>query len=483
MIQFTSGFYVLYTEKPDDHDVLRRKVYDELVKWKARPGHSSLLVTGQRQVGKTFIVDRFAKDHYEHYVYLKLDDHPEQRRAFDGDLDVDTVVEALKMYIDPDRFVPGSTLIFIDEIQECPRARTALKQFTIDGRYDVIASGSLVGVASPAVRGATGDGPPPLLPVGYEEHIEMRGMDFEEFLWAVKFPQETVDRVKECIRRCEPIGEPALSALSARFRDFQLVGGMPESVARFAEGGGYSESGRVLEKILFTCRGDMIGYNDPRVSVKVLECFDSIPGQLSEGNKKFTYSRVGREGKGRKSADIYMESLLWIKAAGYGNFCYAVRSPESPLSGRTVRDSFKVYLSDTGMLSVMMGDNARRAIYECRTDYNLGALTENVVAECLVKGGHPPRYYRKTNGQNKMELDFVLENGDGIVAVEVKSGKSRDAPSLRKAAEVFDLARRIVLEDGDIRRDAEGVEHYPLFAAAFIRELEPAWDGPDLRPH
>lgn len=463
--------------------MLRRKAYDSLVAWKNREGHKSLLISGPRRCGKTYVVDRFAKDHYENYVRADLSANPGMRRVFDGDLAVDSVIQGLLMYLDGARFVPGSTLIFLDGVQDCPRARTALKQFTIDGRYDVIASDSFAGAAvlrAPSgKRWAERDDPLPPLPVGYEENIAMTSMDFEEFLWAVGFPEEVIERVRGRIKVCEPIGEPALSALMSRFRDFQIVGGMPEAVSAFLDGG-YSEAARVQREILFAFFDDIVTYNAPADAMRTAACLRSLPSQLSDGNKKFTYSRMD-DGSSRQSADKYRGNLLWIKAAGYGNFCHAVISPESPLRAMVLPDAFKMYMSDTGLLTNMLGIEARRAIYEGDTGFGMGAVTENVVAECLMKCGYPPLYYRKTNGRNKMELDFVLETEDGIAAVEVRSGKRREAPSIRKAGEAFRLGRRLVLENGDIGRDDDGIEHYPLFASAFMNEIEPEWDGPELR--
>lgn len=451
--------------------MMRRKTYDVMARWKSRPNHTPLVISGQRQIGKTYLIRQFAEENYANVLYLDLSIEGDSRYAFEGSLNINEIVNRLQAVYGDDSLVPGSTVIILDEIQECPNARTALKQFALDGRFDVIASGSLLGVIDNGLRIRNEGGIPPLIPLGYEERITMTGMDFEEFLWALKFPVETLDEVKRCIREKEPIDEFVLSVLEKRFAEYQVVGGMPESVDSFVKTGNYAESTKVIDKILASCIGDMNRYNVASEAMKTTECFNSIPSQLADSNKKFTYSRLSKDKRTRKAADKYMENLLWIQGAGYGNFCYALQDLSSPLLGRTRRDSFKVYLSDTGMLVRMYGQNARLAVLKGDTAFNMGAVTENIVAECLMKGGFPPRYYRKTNGDNKMELDFVAETTEGICAIEVKSGAVGALPSLSKAGRVFDIARRIVLYNGNIIVNDEGIEFYPLFAAAFTKDL------------
>ena len=445
--------------------MLKRKAYDRLMEWKNRD-HRCLVVKGQRQVGKTFIIEKFGRDNYEHVVSFNLSESMEVRTAFDGNLDVDTVIRNLMLYHDPDDFVPGSTLIFLDEFQECPSARTALKFFSIDGRYDVIASGSLLGVDI-----SRDDAVEPLVPTGYEEHMTMHSLDFEEFLWACKVPQAAIDHVKECIRDRKPIDAPVLERMSSLFRDFMIVGGMPDAVTAFLVSKNYAEPGEVQKRILDTIEKDINRYNRGVEKDKTLECFLSIPTQLSDSNKKFTYSRIGGQ-ESRKAEDTYRENLLWIKGAGIGNFCYALRSVEPPLAMHEVRNMFKVYMSDTGLLMSMCGQMAVRAIAKGDARCNMGAVAENVVCECIMKSGLAPRYYRKQSGEMMMELDFVIELGCELAVIEVKSGKSRKAPSIGKAARFFPVDRRIMLEQSNISVSEDGIEHYPLFAAAFLKDME-----------
>lgn len=450
--------------------MLERKIYRRLLEWKSRE-HKCLVLRGQRQVGKTFIVDVFAKSEYEHYININFSDSPEFKRMFEGDVSAREIVRKLSLYFGADSIVDGSTLIFLDEIQECSAAYSALKQFTMYGKLDVIASGSLLGTMS------LDDDGDRLAPVGYVETITMYPLDFEEFLWARSFPKESITVVRKNIRKHMPIEQVLFDRLSQLFREFMIVGGMPEAVDAFTKDGDFRPANGIIGDIISTCIYDINRYNHGVNRIKTLDCFESIPHQLSESNRKFMYSRISGEGT-RAASDRYGENLLWIREAGYGNFCYSVTQPVCPLAEQVDRKSFKVYLSDTGMLLHMYGDKAKMAVYEGDYSYNMGSVAENVVAECLMKSGYPPMYYRKDKGEGRMELDFVEEFWDGIAVIEVKSGKNKIAPSLKKVSELYDVARRIMFSSENVGVDMDGIEHYPLFASAFIDEIDTVPEGP-----
>lgn len=447
---------------------MRRKIYDELVRWKAEKGQECLTVKGQRQVGKTYIIDKFASENYAHKVYIDFNRNPELMAAFENGISVDSIVKELSIRMEGSEFVPYSTIVVLDEIQECPRARSSLKYFALDERYDVIASGSLLGVTNTNAKKKSDKGP--MMPMGYERVITLRSMDFEEYLWAINFPQDILDQVKEKVLSRTPLDQAEFEVLSRHFRSFMIVGGMPASVHEFVEKGSFSDSGSELDKIVGSIVNDINRYNDPINSRKTQRCFESIPEQLGFSNKKFQYSRVDKGSGSRASAEKYLENLLWVESAGYGNFCYSLESPLLPF--KRIDDSFRVYMSDTGILVRMMGVSAARAIYDGAIGFNMGAIMENEVAECISKCGFKPYFYRKSSGKNQMELDFVIDLGGESVVIEVKSGKDRSAPSIHKVRGVFPVDRRMIFEDGNIRVDGEGIEHYPLFAAAFIGLLE-----------
>ena len=457
---------------------MKRKIYDELLKWKDDRQKTCLTIQGQRQVGKTYIIEKFAKENYGNFVEIDFTKMPEMEKAFERAVDVDSVIRELSIRLTDAVFEPGSTLIFLDEIQESDKARSSLKWFAQDGRYDVIASGSLLGVRNLNARKNKEKEKRPLSPMGYEKVLTMRSMDFEEYLWAIGFNTTILGDIKSKIRSRIPLDESELEIMSSHFRDYMIIGGMPASVRSFVDTKQYSESGKKLDIILGDIINDINRYNDPVNSVKTQRCFDSIPEHLSANNKKFQYSRLEKDSGSRASAEKYQENLLWIEGAGYGNFCFGLESPELPF--RRIEDLFKVYLSDTGMLVRMMGVSAAMAIHDGRINYNAGAVVENEVAECLLKYGISPRFYRKNSGKNQMEIDFVIELLDESVAIEVKSGKSRDSPSVEKVNDVFKVDRRIMFDNGNICIDANGIEHYPLFAAAFIDLLRRKYDGPEF---
>lgn len=449
--------------------MLRRKMYERLVEWKTHE-HKCLVLSGQRQVGKTYIIREFAKDNYEHFIEINLDVERSIHDVFKGDRDVDSITAALNIIRGSDDFEPGSTLLFLDEIQTCPEAYSSLKQFTIDGRYDVIASGSMLGVD--LVMNSDRSPPSSLQPVGYVDPVTMYSLDFEEFLWARGISDQSISYVKDRLASKQPLGEAIVSRLSKLFSEFMVVGGMPEAVQVFVDTGSINKTGDTIHSILDSCIRDINAYNDGNEKTKTLECFLSIPAQLSETNSRFEYSRVGGSGT-RRAHDRYRDNLLWIKDAGYGNFCYSLTEPRSPLATKVNMRLFKVYLSDTGMLTHMAddgGDLIRALLLGGRG--NIGFIMENAVAECIMKCGRTPYYYRKSSGEDMMELDFVLSMDGGVGVLEVKSGKTRNAPSLKKVSRFHPIARRIMLEQGDVAVE-DGIEHYPLFAIAFLDSISP----------
>ena len=445
--------------------MLRRKVMDTLVEWKNRP-HKCMLIKGQRQVGKTFIIRRFAESEYESLLEIDFSKDRRIKKVFESDLDVNEIVDNLSLYTGK-TIVPGKTLLFFDEIQECLPAWSSLKYFTIDGRYDVIASGSMLGVTLPHKRNEDVD---PLVPTGYQEEITLHSLDFEEFLWANGIGTDTIDKMRIRIRNLEPLGDILIERFNELFRRFMVVGGMPESVQAYVDSNSVSESTKVLEDILSICHRDIIRYTKGADQAKTIECFEAIPTNLSESNKRFMYSRIDGSGS-RNSAEKYMGNILWIKGAGIGNICYSLSQPTLPLRGQEVRDMFRIYMSDTGLLLRMYGHGAVNATLAGDTAYNMGAATENIVSECIVKSGFVPYYYRKNSGPDKMELDFVIETDKGLTVIEVKSGKKRDAPSLNKVSRFHAVDRRIILDGEDIHMDDRGIIHAPLFVSAFLDDM------------
>ena len=443
--------------------MFERKILSKLIAWKVRK-HKSLVLKGQRQIGKTTIAEYFGRTEYQGYVMLDLYRDPEARRIMEENDTVDSIVDSVSLYKSTD-ISPGETLIIIDEIQESTRARAKLRLFSEDGRYDVIATGSMLGVSDARLGKYKRKENPDLLPVGSEEQLQMYPMDFEEFLLATGMKQKDIDRIRDRIRSGKELTSTELEVFSKRFSAYEVVGGMPAAVAAFVERG-INEAQHVLGGIRATCINDINRYNAGADAIKTQECFDSIPRQLADTNKRFMYSRIDNGGS-RSSGEKYGENLLWIKHAGYGLFSYALTGLRRPPERFTEKGVFKVYMSDTGLLMNMMGPESQTAILTGDTAYDFGAVTENMVTSCLLRAGYDLSYYRRTSGDDKIEIDCVI-NCNGLVCVEVKTGAERGYPSLNKTVGDPNVSRRVVFEKGNVSVDADGIEHYPLFAAAFL---------------
>lgn len=437
-------------------------MYDKLLKWKEKEDHKCLVLKGQRHTGKTYIVKQFGKDQYENTAYIDFTESPEYKELFSRNPDVDEIIKGIKLFTG--NRIDENTLIILDEIQECPCAHTSLKYFTIDGRYDVIALDSFFRTSYEKDDSQSIDSEE------YEEHISMYSMDFEEFLWALGIHEDIVDNLKNSIKEKNSLNPAVLGKYESLFRDYMIIGGMPESVELYVKTEKYADSEKIIVRLLESYRENIKKYTSDSETIKTIECFESIPFQLSKPNKKFMYSSIKNKGF-RKAADRYSENILWIMNTGFVNPCYALDEISLPLEAHEIRNSFRLYLSDTGILSHMYDFDALIAVFRNDTKYNFGAITENIIAECLMKNDITPRYYIKNKDSGRMELDFVIVLGNELTVIEVKSGRTRDYPSLNKVDSYFNVDRKIVFENGSIHSDGD-VEYYPLFAAAFINELK-----------
>ena len=443
--------------------MLRRKAMDNLLGWKSEPGHRCLLVGGQRGVGKTTLIREFAKT-YGNSIWFDLSRDGDARRIFDGDPDVDGIVDAMRILRPGSTVSPGNTLIVLDEVQHCPGAWSALESFDVDGRYDVIAAGSFLDVP---LGNEKGD-----VPTWCGNRLRMHGLDFEEFLWAVGYSEEQTAELRSSVRGREPLSDTALRVYRDRFAQFMMTGGLPEAVSAYASGEGIDRVSRILRNAAISFRNDAMNLAPGSEAVKILKCFDSVPAQLSGTNKKFMWSHVNRGGPGSESgARTYRSALQWAEGAGVVHRCGRLQGLEAPLSEGRHPSQFKEYMSDTGMLIALMGPDALYAAYSKDDSFARGALAENIVAECLRKAGVEPCYYLNRREPGRMELDFVAELGSETAAIEVGSGKDRSAPSLSKTAGDDRIQRRIAFGGSNIHTDENGIEHYPLFAAAFIKDM------------
>jgi len=321
--------------------MLKRKIEDQLVQWKNNENRKPLVIKGVRQCGKTASVQAFAEQYYDHVIYLNFFENPEYASVFAGSLKVDDLVMYMSALLGRNAiFEPGNTIIILDEIQHCPNARTSLKFFKLDGRYDVIATGSLLSVSGYGEEEIS-------VPVGYEETLQMYPMDFEEFLWANGIEQNVVDLLKHSLEEVTPVPAPIHERMKDLLYQYTVVGGMPEVVQRFIDTKQISQTFVLQRDIINSYRDDMVKYAKQKDKSKIREFFDSIPKQLAKENKKFQYSVIRKKG----TADMYEGSLKWIEDAGIINRCYNLSLPELPLDGNADKEIFKVYMAEKRVLA------------------------------------------------------------------------------------------------------------------------------------
>ena len=334
--------------------MLKRKIEQRLADWKNSENHKPLIIKGCRQCGKTFSVLDFAKKNYKNVVYLNFFQNPDYASVFSGSLEVDNIVMLLSALLGSEAvFESGQTVIVLDEIQECPEARTALKFFRIDGRYDVIGTGSLLGVKGYGKE-------PKSIPVGSETVIDMYPLDFEEFLWANGITDPVIGMLKQCLEKETPVPEALHNRMKQLLLQYVVVGGMPDAVQTFVDTKQMDEVLRIQRDIVRSYEDDMVKYAERKDKSRIKECFQSIPKQLSKENKKFQYSVV----KKGSTASQYLGSLQWIEDAGIITRCYNLSITELPLDGNAEEDVFKVYMRDCGLFVSMLEDGTQYDILQ-----------------------------------------------------------------------------------------------------------------------
>lgn len=400
--------------------MLRRKFYDTLARWKSAHRKECLLVKGARQVGKTYIIDKFGRENYESYLYVNFISNPDCRAVFAGDLDAETLFKQLTITFHDFKLIPGKTLIFLDEIQNCPKARTAFKPLAIDGRADVIGSGSLLGltyindgtVLNQERREAS-------VPVGYERQVVMYSLDFEEFLWAVGYRDDAVGLLKDAFESLTPLPSSINDRMLRLYREYIAVGGMPEVVVRFVTGNSFSAAFDEQRKIIDANLDDIAKYAPTTEKPKIRACYLSIPRQLAKENTKFKYSVVERGGSSRK----FSSAVDWLCESALVFRSHNVETPFLPLASYVKDSNFRLFTSDIGTLVGMMGFEAMRPIVEnTLIGQAKGGLYENAANCALVRRGYAPCYYMPKS--NLAEIDCLIEKDSSVVPIEVKAGNS-----------------------------------------------------------
>ena len=413
--------------------MLRRKVYDYLLQWKKQRRTEKtakcLLVTGARQVGKSFIIEEFGKQEYRSFLSINFIRQSALKAIFDGELSSDEILKRITAYVRNFELIPGDTLIFLDEIQCCGNARTAIKFLAGDFRFDVISSGSLLGLTYGEDDDETVE-QPESIPVGFESQLTMHALDFEEFLWAEGYDETAIEALKSYYNSGSTIPAPIHEKYESLFREFIVVGGMPEVVNDFIQHHDFNRVHRIQQDILAEYRDDISKHARSREKVQVRMCYDAIPKQLMKEQKKFQYSTVER-GQTRKK---YGGSVQWLKDSAMVQVCYNLNEPYLPLMANANEDQFKLYLNDTGLLCCIYGFETKLAVLNDTIAGNArGGIYENAISECLVKGGHTLYYYKPDSIH---EIEFFIEKNGAVIPIEVKAG-NRATPSLNQFIERY----------------------------------------------
>ena len=386
---------------------LKRKIDQYLMEWKKNKNRLPLIVKGARQIGKTDAIENFGKQNYKNLVEINFVLQKQYKKIFDDGFEVDTIIRNISLINPNFVFEPGETLIFFDEIQDCINATTSLKSFRIDGRYDVICSGSLMGINYREIESNS---------VGNKQDYEMYSMDFEEFLWAKGYKEEQILEMYSYMLKGEPLPQLMYDVMLENFHEYMIVGGMPAIVNRFIEQKNYSGILEMQRQIILDYEEDITKYAGGLDKTKILNVYRKIPVFLGNENKKFQVSKIQANTRSRE----YVGVIDWLINAGIINICYCMEQPELPLKGNYNPDNFRLYFRDTGLLVGSLDDESQEDLRNNR-NFNTykGALYENVVGEMLVKSGYSLYFYKNEKGT--IEMDFFIRDANSLIPVEVKA--------------------------------------------------------------
>lgn len=386
---------------------LRRKIDQYLIDWKNDKDKMPLIVKGARQIGKTDAIENFARNNYKNIVEINFALEKQYKDIFDDGYNVDNIIKNISLKNPDLKFIPNETLIFFDEIQECINTATSLKSFREDGRYDVICSGSLMGINYKEIESNS---------VGNKIDYSMHSMDFEEFLWAKGYKEEQIEDLYKCMLETKPLSTVQYEVMMSNFKEYMIIGGMPAIVNKFVTQKNYSGTLEMQKQILLDYEEDITKYANGLDQGKILNVYRKIPTFLGNENKKFQISKVENGARSRE----YVGTVEWLDNAGIINISYCMEQPELPLGGNYNPDNFRLYFADTGILIGSLDDEAQE---DLRNNKNFntykGAIYENVVGDMLVKQGYKLYFYKNKKGT--IEMDFFIRDKDSLIPVEVKS--------------------------------------------------------------
>ena len=435
----------------------RRKIDEYLNSWKADSAHKPLIVKGARQIGKTESIMHFARKNYENVVYINFALEKKFMQILADGYDVESVIKNISLADPSFKFIPDKTIIIFDEIQENPDVATTLKSFKIDRKYDVICSGSMLGINYKKIHSNS---------VGAKTDYEMHSMDFEEFLWAKGYSQEQIDSILVHMIENKPFNENELSIFKSLFLDFCVLGGMPDVVKLYIETGTFSGTLDVQEQIRLDYEEDVRKYAESIDQTKIISVYRSIPAQLAKENKKFQFNKIEKNARSRE----YTGCIEWLIDAGVITECNCLQFPELPLKGNVEKSKYKLYYPDTGLLVSALDEEAQE---DLRVNKNLGVykggLYENFVADAFVKQGLGLFYYKKEN--STLEEDFFVRTQNDLIPVEVKSNnaQSKSLSTLIKNKNYGDISYGIKLGNFNVGH-ANDIYTFPYFCAFKIKE-------------
>ena len=433
--------------------MFRRKITEQMLAWKNSGGKKkALVIKGLRQIGKTFSVKAFAEENYENVVYINFKDNASLRNAFEGDFIIDRITLDISASMPGIHFIPGKTVLIFDEVQECANARASIKAFMTDGRYDIICTGSLLGIKGYNRKKGKG------IPTGFEHIIYMKPMDFEEFLWAKGIGEPVIRELHRCLTERVPVSDVMHKAMLRYYREYICVGGLPYVVDRFLTTNDMNIVREEQADILEEYRDDFGKHLDENENevldltllARINRVFESIPAQLAKENKKFVYSMLEKKGR----SENYQAAIQWLEDAGLISICYNLSNISLPLEGNKTDGIFKIYMQDTGLFTAMLEEGTAGKILAGELGMYRGAIYENMIADLFAKHGRKLYYYHKESG---LEVDFVTvyEGNPVLLEAKAKNGTTKSSDTILKNKAQYSVSLCIKCGESNLGYEGE----------------------------
>lgn len=452
------NFVISYNREVVTMEYLRRKIDTFLDEWFNSKNKKPLIIKGARQIGKTKSIEEFAKRKKLSLVEINFVLNPEYRDIFDDGYKVDKILENISLKDPSLEFIPGKTIIFFDEIQKCINAATSLKSFKLDGRFDVICSGSLMGLSYKEIESVS---------TGYKVDYTMYSMDFEEFLWALGYKEEQIEKVYDCMRRLSPLSDTQFNVLLEKFHQYMVLGGMPEIVKLFVNQKNYSGTLALQNQIILDYEEDITKYAEGLDKTKILNVFRKIPVFLGQDNKKFRISKVSHGARNREYSGV----SDWLIDAGIVNVSYCLNDLALPLKGNYNPDNYRMYFMDTGFLVASLDEESSKDLRDNK-NFNTykGAIYENIVADMLRKSGYDLYFYK--NEDATLEVEFFVRDANNLIPIDVKAtdGKLKSVKTLINDEKIKDIKFGIKLAEKNIGFE-NNIYTFPYFLTFLLKRF------------